>query len=133
MNKRIILTLLSVVLFSRKKDTSPIGKDVSIHYTGHNDSGMYEFRISNNSHVTGWYLGYGEGSPIYIVSVLVDTGWVQRGGWCGTGLYEVKLNPGNSFLIDVNKPANYKTWRVGIHIFYEFDREGEVFWSQVLR
>jgi hypothetical protein len=78
-------------------------------------------------------MGYNEGAPIYIVSVLADTGWVQFGGWCGTGLSEIKFNPGDSFLIGVNKPQEYNTWRVGIHVFYDFDREGETIWSQVLK
>jgi hypothetical protein len=132
MKKLIILTLFSIVVFSCKKDTSPIGKNISIHYTGQHDNVMYEFRISNNSRTQVSYLGYGEGSPICIVSVLADTGWVQLSWRCGIGLHEIKFNPGDSFLIDVNKPSKYDIWRVGIHIFYEFNQEGEIFWSQTL-
>ena len=133
MKKLIIIILLSIVVFSCKKDTSPLLPNISLHYSGQNDSFLYEFRISNDSPIAVSYMGYSEGEPIYIVSVLADTGWVHIGGWCGTGLHEVKFYPGDSFLITVNKPQDFNTWRVGIHVYYDFDKVGETIWSQVLK
>jgi len=131
MKKIIIITLMFIVFFSCEKDTSPLGKYISVHYTSKIDSVTHEFRISNDSKISGWYHGYREGSPLYWYSVLTDSGWVKRTpGWCGTGVSEINFGSGDSFFMQIYKPVKSESWRLGIHIFYDFDQDGEIFWSQ---
>ncbi len=130
--KKILISILILSAFiACEKNLSSIGDNVSIHYTGNSENNMYEFRVSNNTGNSVRYLGYNEGSPLFITSVPTDTGWVIKGPWwCGTGLYEVPFNSGDSYLIDVRKPDNCGTWRAGIYFFFENDDEETLIWSR---
>ncbi|MCF8374568.1 MAG: hypothetical protein K9H64_23320 [Bacteroidales bacterium] len=133
MKKAILLSLLAIMTISCEKDKPLIDGELSIYFTGQTLNENYEFILSNKTNKPVAYWGYEEGFPIYQLSVLSDTGWVDSGpGWCGTGLSEIMLNAGDSFTISVYKPIDYQTWRVGLHIYLENDEEGQLLWSEAV-
>ena len=129
----LILAVLSGVIFSCKKDTSPLDQHITIEYMGQQSNYTYEFKVSNNSFITVSYVGWSEDSPAFLVSFLADTGWVNLPWRCGTGLSNFKFKPGDSFLKKVSEPVRDKDWRVGIYITYDFDKEDEIIWSLVIK
>jgi len=133
MKKILICFLILISFWACKKDLSPIGQDLSITFTKYVENEMYEFEVANNLLEPAQYYGYSEESPIFLRSVMSDTGWVMKGlGWCGTGLYKISLNPSQSIHIKVPKPEEYDTWRVGIQFYFESDEEGHIIWSEAL-
>lgn len=57
----------------------------------------YTLRLANASTAALEYRGYDVASPMYRCEVMIDGEWVgDGGGWCGTGLDERRLPPGQA-------------------------------------
>ena len=133
MIKIILLLFVITFLIACEDGVSPELSDIQIEYTGNRDGKNYEFVIVNNSSSPVWYTGYGKESPLYITSILSDTGWVSSGpGWCGTGLMDVKLEVEEIFKINISKPNTNYQWRVALLIKTALTEEEKECWSNTL-
>ncbi len=138
MTKYIYLLLVTIFLFSCKNGVAPTSDSIQIMPTGKIEGEKFEFVVRNNSSSPVWYNGYGKGSPIYITSVLSDTGWAFSSyAWCGTGVMDVKFEPNEAFKIAISKPNNNKDWnkKWRVSLFIKKDKNGEAkeYWSLPLR
>ncbi len=69
--------------------------------------GDSEVRLSNRSATTWAFHGYGPASPIYRTQALVDGEWTRFSvGWCGTGLEQQELAPGESLTFSFFRPED---------------------------
>ena len=82
MIKYILLSFVITFLIACENGVSPDSIDIQLIHTGKIDGEIYEFMILNNSSSPVWYTGYGKESPLYITSILSDTGWVISGPGC---------------------------------------------------
>ena len=134
MIKYILLLFVITFLIACENGVSPDSSDIQLIHTGKIDGENYEFMILNNSSSPVWYTGYGKESPLYITSILSDTGWVFSGpGWCGTGLMDVKLEVRETFKFNIRKPNNNNKWRGALLMKKDINEEEKEYWSHTLK
>ena len=135
MQKNIYVILIFCSLYSCERNFNPVlpnvnDEEIAIIFTRQIDRQFYEFQVINNLKEPVWYLGYQKGSPIYSTQIFSENEWKHSGpGWCGTGLERIEFSPRESFLINIIKPDTDSHWRVGIHIYLNFEENSQLYWS----
>ena len=132
----IFLVLCYLIVISCVTDNNPVsienfGYDILIKPTGESGNGFVEFKFSNSTNTAQWFWGYSHNFPLYNVQVKNDTGWVNTGGWCGTGMEYQCFSPYESIIINVYKPSTFTPWRVGINTSTDSLKNGEYSWSKI--
>lgn len=93
------------------------------------------FTLANTTGRPVRYLGYSVDNPWYSVQQLVDGQWVDHIlGWCGTGLDERELGPGESVEFSAYIPETGVKTRVGVTFHFKGDKPdaGIVAWSDAV-
>jgi hypothetical protein len=135
---KTIIYIFSFIIFSIScnSDFSPLSDfhidyEVMIQSTGNSQADFIEFKFNNTISDTLLYWGYDKYSPFYTIQIKADSGWVNYGGWCGTGAKLFQFDPFESFNVYVHTPRSHKPWRVGLYTTSKSWQYGKFSWSVI--
>jgi len=129
---KYVLLVINILVISCENGLSPNLNNIHLQHTGNINGEYYEFMAINYSSSRVWFTGYDKDSPIYLTSFMSDTGWVSYGGWCGTGLKDVKLEKNEIIKFIARKPNNDYKWRVALLMKNNIEEEVNEIWSPTL-